>query len=85
MWERTEMPASNYDQESKKFIKTGGVMEMTTYTFRDGFGDKLVFLSKNGDYRKLEGSVVDITLDVKLDEFTKKVRTKLLDVVPAEN
>lgn len=84
MWEKTEMDESDYNRETKKFVKTGRKVEMSTYTFRDGFGDKLVLLSKDNSLRKLEGSKVKLSLDVKLDEFTRKIKTSLLDCVPVE-
>jgi len=82
MWEKTMLPESEMkDVDGKKsFIKTGREVEMTTYTFRDGMGDKLEFLSKENGYRALEGETVDIEIDVKLNNFTKKIQTRLASV-----
>lgn len=82
MWEKTEMDESNYNRETKKFDKTGKKVEMTTYVFRDTMGEKLVFLSKDNNSRALEGTLVDIELDVKLDEFTKKTKVSLVAILP---
>jgi len=86
MFERTMMPESTMETVNgkKEFVKTGKEVEMTTYTFRDGFGDKLVMLSKENGYRDLEGELVDITLDVKYNDFTKKTQTKLVGVQKAK-
>lgn len=82
MFERTMMPESTMKEVDgkKSFVKTGSEVEMTTYTFRDGMGDKFVTLSKNNDYRSLEGKLVDIELDIKLNEFTRKPQLKLASV-----
>jgi len=68
----------------KSFIKTGREVEMTTYTFRDAGGDLLQILSKENGYRSLEGEVVDVDLDVKMNNFTKKVGVKLAAVRKAD-
>lgn len=82
MWERTMMPESEMKEVSgkKSFVKTGKEIEMTTYTFKDSAGDKLELTSKENNYRTLEGEIVDITLDVKLNNFTKKLQTRLARV-----
>jgi len=83
MFEKTMMPESEMKEGTdgkKSFVKTGKEIEMTTYTFRDGAGDKLEFLSKENSYRDLEGEIVDISLEVKLNNFTKKLQTKLVSV-----
>jgi len=82
-YEKTMMPESKMEEDSKgkkSFVKTGGEVEMTTYTFRDDSGDKIIFLSKENGYRSLEGEYVDITLDIRFNDFTKKVQTKLVSV-----
>jgi len=87
LWEKTMLPESEMQTNSagkKEFIKTGKEVEMTTYTFRDAMGDKLVFLSKENGYRSLEGEVVDIELDVKYNEFTKKPQVKIASVRKAD-
>jgi len=88
MFERTMLPESEMKKGiggKKEFIKTGKEVEYTTYTFRDGAGDKLVLLSRENGYRSLEGKTVDIELDVKHNEFTKKTQTKLASVRESEN
>jgi len=82
MFEKTMLPESEMKEISgkKEFVKTGKETEFTTYTFRDGMGDKLVLLSKDNSYRSFEGEIVDIEIDVKHNEFTKKTQTKLASV-----
>jgi len=83
MFEKVMMPESEMKEGSdgkKTFVKTGKEVEMTAYTFRDGFGDKLEFTSKENGYRNLEGEIVDIEIDVKLNSFTRKIQTKLSSV-----
>jgi len=82
MFERTLMPESNMQvvNGKKEFVKTGKDIEMTTYTFRDSFGDKLVFVSKDNNYRTLEGDLVDIVIDVVFNDFQKKNQVKLVSV-----
>lgn len=84
MWEKTLMPESIMvdDEATKKkiFKKTGSKIEMTTYTLRDGFGDKLVLLSKNNDFRNLEGKRVQIILEVKRDEFKNLNKLSLAEL-----
>lgn len=79
MWEKTMMPESNMVEENgkKTFKKTGKEVEMTTYTFIDGFGEKLVLLSKDNNFRTLEGKKVDIELEVVFNDFQKKNRVSL--------
>lgn len=82
MFERTMLPESTMKEVDgkKSFVKTGQEVEMTTYTFRDGMGDKFVILSKENGYRNLEGETVDIELDIKLNEFTRKPALKLASI-----
>lgn len=82
MFERTMMPESTMKEVDgkKSFVKTGGEVEMTTYTFRDGMGDKFVVMSKDNSYRTLEGKLVDVELDIKMNEFTRKSQIKLASV-----
>jgi len=79
MWERTMMPESSAVKDAStgktNFVKTGKEVEMTTYTFRDEFGDKLIILTKKNDFRQLEGAKGILSLDVKFDEFSKKIKT----------
>jgi len=55
---------------------------MTTYTFRDEFGDKLVILTKKNDYRALEGARGVLEFDIKLDDFSKKIKTSFNSFTP---
>lgn len=80
MFERTMLPESVSSKVDGKtiFTKTGKEIEHTTYTFRDSFGDKLILLSLNSDYRAFEGECVDITISVTYNEFQKKNLVKLV-------
>jgi len=81
MWSKVEMPDSDISKDDKGktvFVKNGKMIEMTEYVFKDGFGDKLQFTTSNNDFRVLEGKLVTLILDVKLDDFTKKIKTKLI-------
>jgi len=82
MWEKTMMPESTMVETNgkKEFRKTGTEVEMTTYTFRDGFGEKLVMLSKNNDWRKFESKKVKLTVEIVYNDFQKKNRTVLANV-----
>jgi len=82
MFEKTMMADSDMVEVGgkKSFVKNGKMSEYTTYTFRDGSGDKLEILSKNNDYRNLEGEIVDVSLDVSYDGFSRRVKTKLASV-----
>lgn len=83
MWEKTLMPESKAEKDEKGktvFVKTGNKVEMTTYTLRDGFGDKLVVLSSNNDYRTLEGKKVNVVMEVKFDEFNRKNKLTLAEI-----
>lgn len=86
MWEKTLMPESIMAEEGGKkvFKKTGQKIEMTTYTFVDGFGEKLVFLSPDNGYRVLEGEIVDLVMEVEYNDFSKKNRLKLEQVSKAD-
>jgi len=87
MWEKTLMPESIMEKLDGKtvFKKTGQKIEMTTYTFVDGFGEKLVFLSSENGYRNLEGETVDIVMEVEYNDFSKKNRLKLESVAKSES
>lgn len=80
MYEKTMMPESTMQEVDgkKKFVKTGKETEMTTYTFRDGFGEKLVILSKDNSYRNLEGELVSLVLEVIYNDFQKRNTLKLV-------
>jgi len=80
MWEKTDMPESKLVETNgkKSFEKTGKTEEMTTYTFRDGFGEKLVILTKDNSYRALEGEMVDLSVGVVFNDFQKKNRVALI-------
>jgi len=83
MWEKTDMPESKYDEATKKYVKTGNKTERTTYTFRDEFGSKLVFLGNN-DYRQYERKPVDIDLELSYDDYNRKNKISLKGVRKAE-
>jgi len=88
MWEKTMMPESIMEKGADgktAFKKTGIKIEMTTYTFVDGFGEKLVFLSQDNGYRSLEGETVDIVMEVEYNDFSKKNRLKLDSVSKSES
>lgn len=88
MFERVDMPESKMEEGAdgkKKFVKTGNKVEMTSYTFRDGFGDKLVLMSKENGYRALEGAIVDIEVELKHNSFTNKTQVSLGKVSKSEN
>lgn len=83
MWEKTLMPESKPEKDEKgktQFVKTGNKVEMTTYTLRDGFGDKLVLLSSNNNFRTLEGKKVNVTMEIKFDEFNRKNKLTLAGI-----
>lgn len=83
MFESVSMPVSvaSKDEKGKTiFTKTGQMEEYTTYTFRDTFEKKIVFTTKNNNYRNLEGEFVDIELEIVYDDFNNKVKTKLASV-----
>jgi len=86
MFERTMMPESTMKEVDgkKSFVKTGNEVEMTTYTFRDGMGDKFVTMSKDNSYRSLEGEMVDISVELKHNSFTNKTQTSLASVAKAQ-
>lgn len=82
MFEKTMLPESEAREVNgkKEFMKTGREVEFTTYSFRDSFGEKLVLLSKDNSYRSLEGEMVDLELEVKYNEFSRKNRVALVSV-----
>lgn len=83
MWEKTLMPESTAGKDAtgkSVFTKTGKMIEMTTYTFRDVVGEKLVVLSKDNNFRTLEGEDVEIVLDVVFNDFQKKNRVSLISL-----
>jgi len=82
MFERTMMPESTMQEVDgkKKFVKTGKETEMTTYTFRDEFGDKLIVLSPKNEYRSLEGEDVSIEVEISYNDFQKRNRVSLKSV-----
>jgi len=87
MWEKTSMPESTMakDKDNKTvFTKTGKDIEMTTYTFRDFVGEKLVLLSKDNSFRTMEGKDVSLVLDVVFNDFQKKNRTTLVSLTLAK-
>jgi len=75
MWEKKMLPSTSM-VEGKR-VKTGGQDELTSYVFTDEFGTKLVFLSKNSDYRQLEGHTGELQVELSHDEFTKRNRVAM--------
>jgi len=87
MWERTLMPESSMQEVNgkKQFVKTGKEVEMTTYIFTDVVGDKLVILSKDNNFRTLEGEEVIITVKIEFNDFAKKNRVTLVGIEKAKS
>jgi len=87
MWERTLMPESSMQEVNgkKQFVKTGKEVEMTTYIFTDLVGDKLVILSKDNNFRTLEGEEVIITVKIEFNDFAKKNRVSLVGIEKAKS
>jgi len=72
------------DKDGKTvFTKTDKDLEYTTYTFRDFVGEKLIFMSKNNNFRTLEGEDVIITLNIKFDEFKRRNQYQLTNIEKA--
>lgn len=86
MWERTMMPESTMVEKDgkKQFVKTGKEVEMTTYIFTDVVGDKLVILSKDNNFRTLEGEEVIITVKIEFNDFRKQNRVSLVKLEKAK-
>jgi len=79
MWEKTDMPESVMSKDEKGktvFTKTGNKTEKTTYTFKDEFGEKLVFMGNN-DYRNYEGESVTLYLKINYDDFNRRAKVSL--------
>jgi len=83
MWEKVDMPDSVYNKEKKAFEKTGKFIERTSYTFRDEFGDKIVFFGDN-NYREYERQGVDIDVKLSYDDYNRKIKVSLASVRKAE-
>jgi len=71
MWEKVDMPESNYDESTKKWVKTGKTTEKTNYIIRDVDGTKLIFMSDE-KARQYEGKDVDVQFELSYDEFNRK-------------
>jgi len=86
MWEKTMLPESEMVEVNgkKAFKKTGKEVEMTTYTFRDSFGDVLVMLSDINTFRALEGEKVNIETEIVFNTFKNQNRVKLANVTLTE-
>lgn len=85
MFEKTEMPESVMKKDDKGktvFEKTGNKIEKTTYTFRDLEGNKYVFMAGN-EFRSLERTAVDLELEIKYDDYTRKTKVSLKQVIPS--
>jgi len=85
-FKKVDMPESVMKEidGKKQFVKTGKMEEMTEYTFRDEVGDTFIILSKDNTLRELEGGYVDITIEVKYNDFQKKNRISLASCVKAK-
>jgi len=86
MWEQTDLPESvrTTDENGKTvFKKTGAKIGKTTYTFRSPEGDKLVLLGEN-TYRNLERKRVDVDVNIVYDDFNRKTKVSLNQVVLAD-
>jgi len=71
MAEKSDLPERKQG-EGGEWEKTGKTIEKTTYTLKDVLSsEKLVFLAGN-DYRILEGKDVDIQVDIKFNDFSRK-------------
>jgi len=85
MWEKTMMSESVMGKDDKGktvFTKTGNKTESTTYTFKDEYGEKLVFLSSNNNYRNLEGEEVEVQIEISHDDYNKKNKVQLKSISP---
>jgi len=79
LWENKELPKRAKDEKGN-WVSTGEKEVFTLYTFRDDFGDVLKFLQKGTDLRHLEGSEVEITLELSYDDYNNKNIMKLANV-----
>lgn len=84
MYENTPLPEQNYNKESKSWVKTGGVVDKTTYTFRDTTGSKLVLLGTNA-FRALERKIVDVEVKIEFNDFKKQNRVTLANVTESKS
>jgi len=86
MWDKVIMPDSDRVKDEvtgkTKFVDNGKKVEYTNYIFRDGFGEKLVAMSKDASYRALEGANVELVIEVTYNDFTKKNQVKLESARP---
>lgn len=89
MWEKT-LIAENLKgtdgklvKENGKTVKTGKVIEYTTYTFRNIAGEVEKIMSLKSDFRALEGKQVTVSFGINRSEFQGKTECKmsLVDVV----
>jgi len=90
LWEKTEMPEALKGADGKmvkdekgKVVNTGKMVEYTTYTFRDITGETLKLMTAKNQFRELEGSTIDLVLNLTRREFQGKTETKvaLVDVL----
>lgn len=82
MAEKTDLPDRVKNETTGAWDKTGKVTEKTTYTFKDILLEKLVVLGDN-KYRDLEGKEVNIQLDIKYNDFGRKISVSLKNVTAA--
>lgn len=80
-----EVPARNYNKETKTWTPTGGMEKLFEYVFvsDDEFRAKVVLNSRQ-DFTKFEDKLVNIVLDWKYNDFQKKMGVPTLaDLVAA--
>lgn len=76
MWSKNEMKERTKDPQTGEWKDTGRTEEKTKYYLRDEFGDTLEFISGN-EYREMEGSLVEVNMDISFNDFQNKNVVKL--------
>lgn len=77
LWEKKELPERQKNSVTGEWDKTGKMIEYTTYTFRDEFGETLKFMMLDDGYRKWEGSEVQLTIGITYDDYNNVNKLKL--------
>lgn len=81
MVEGITLPESKKSEVTGKFEKTGQTIPAYTYTFisDDDFAEKLVFTKpvSKANYKEFEDKIVNIILDIKYDEYGRKLKISL--------
>jgi hypothetical protein len=83
LWEKRELPERTRDLQTNEWRNTGQKVERTQYTLRDEFGDTLKFLADN-EYRQMEGSQVQVVLDIEFNEYQNKNIVKLDSLIQVD-